>query len=379
MSISAIIFGLTILGGVTVNKKKILITAAIVFLIAAGAIFLMIRMQGVKLSAQKQEEIGVDYPEETGTEIPEEKGIKPPEMTGIEIPEELLLALENDEGEVEVSDSYRVAVDPDDLSVTAGLDEEWNHFLLLGTDAHSGKLNEGRSDSMVIASINSKTKDLKITSLVRDILTDIPGMKSQQRINTANAFGGPLLAVKTVNELLGLNISRYISVSFSSFADIVDALGGVELTLSKSEANLAKAKISNQPQILTGIQALEYSRIRKLDNNFGRNERQRKVLMAILDKAMTLGQNELLALLPEMLKYVSTNLTTSEILGLMPVVLGNTDGIEMLSLPLENDFHYGKSNGNASVVIIDLEKTRAAFHDFIAGKPAAQEQTEEEK
>ena len=368
-----------ILGGVTVNKKKILITAAIVFLVAAGAIFMLIRMQGVKLSTQKPEDMGNVIPEETRTETPDNTSIKPSEKTGIEIPEELLLALENDEGEVEVSENYRVAVDPDDLSVTAGLDEKWNHFLLLGTDAHSGKLNEGRSDAMVIASINTKTKDIKITSLVRDILTDIPGMKSQQRINTANAFGGPLLAVKTVNELLGLNISSYISVSFSSFADIVDALGGVELTLSKSEANLAKAKISNQPQILTGIQALEYSRIRKLDNNFGRNERQRKVLMAILDKAMTLGQNELLALLPEMLKYVSTNLTTSEILGLMPVVLGNTDGIEMLSLPLENDFHYGKSNGNASVVIIDLEKTRAAFHDSIAGKPAAQEQTEEKK
>ena len=131
--------------------------------------------------------------------------------------------------------------------------------------------------------------------------------------------------------------------------------------------------------MLVGWQALEYSRIRKLDNNFGRNERQRNVLSAVLDKVIKLGPKELLALLPEALKYVSTNLSAAEILELMPVVLGNTQGIEMLSLPPDKTYHYGQTKENASVIIFNLEKTRAAFNDFIAGKPAAQEQTEEKK
>ena len=328
------------------NKKKVLVIAAVLMmLIAAVAVFLLTRPQGIIPSAQELQDMSS--------------------------------ALENEGKGLAVSDSFRMTVDPDDLSITAGLDESWTHVLLLGTDAGSGNLDEGRSDAMVVASINTKPGEIKISSLVRDMLVDIPGMKSQQRVNTANAFGGPLLAVKTVNELLGLNISRYVSASFPGFGVLVELMGGIELTLSKGEAKLIHGQISDEPQIVVGWQALEYARIRRLDNNFGRNERQRNVLSAVLDKAMKLGPKELLALLPEALKYVSTNMTTSEILDLMPVVLSNTQGIEMLSLPPEKTFRYGQANGDSSVIIFNLEKTRAAFHDFIAGKPAEQEQTEE--
>lgn len=326
------------------NKKKVLVTAALLFLIAAAAVFFLIGQQELKPSAQ--------------------------------VLQDMRSALEKEGKGLGVSDSFRMAVDPDDLSVTAGLDEDWTHILLLGTDAGSGNLDEGRSDAMVVASLNTKTKEIKLSSLIRDMLVDVPGMKSQQRINTANAFGGPLLAVKTVNELLGLNISRYVSASFPGFGVVVDIMGGIELTLSKGEAKLVRGEESDEPQHLVGWQALEFSRIRRLDNNFGRNERQRKVLGAILDKAMMLGQKELLALLPEALKFVSTNLTASEILELMPVVLGNTQGMEMLSLPPDKAYHFGKSKGDASVIIFDLEKTRNAFNDFIAGKPVQEETAE---
>ena len=328
------------------NKKMIFGAAVIVFFISVVAVITLIRPQGLKPSAQDLEKMSA--------------------------------ALENEGKGLEVTDSFRMTVDPDDLSVTPGLDEDWQHILLLGTDNYS-ILDKGRSDAMVIASINTKTSEIRATSLVRDMLVDIPGMKSQQRINTANAYGGPLLAVKTVNELLGLNIVHYVSASFTGFGVLVDVVGGIELTLDKGEANLIRGKISEEPQMLVGWQALEYSRIRKLDNNFGRNERQRNVLSAVLDKVIKLGPKELLALLPEALKYVSTNLSAAEILELMPVVLGNTQGIEMLSLPPDKTYHYGKSKDDASVIIFNLEKTRAAFHDFIAGKPAAQEQTEEKK
>lgn len=261
---------------------------------------------------------------------------------------------------------FRMSVDPQDLSVHEGRDDDWTHFLILGTDTRNDLLNDGRSDAMLVASVNGKTKELKLSSLVRDMLVDIPGMQSQQRINTANAFGGPMLAIKTVNELLELNITRYISINFASIINIVDLVGGIDVKLTKGESNIVRVGHSDDPQTLNGLQALTFSRIRVLDNNFGRNERQRKVLAAMLDKALALGPQEAFTLLPELLRYVSTNLTTSEILGLMPVILGNTSGIDSLSLPPDKAYRFGQNKGE-SVIIFNMDKTRAAFNDFIQG------------
>ena len=277
----------------------------------------------------------------------------------------LLEALESTEHELPEGNSFRITVSPDDLSVQEGLDPDWQHILLMGTDTGNKVLNYGRTDTMIIASINSKTKQVKLTSLVRDMLVDIPGLNSPNRINTANSFGGPLLAMKVVNEVMGLNITRYASINFSGFSTLIDTLGGVKIVLSAGEASELKMRHIDELQLLNGEKALEYVRIRKLDNNFGRNERQRKLLDALFGKVIGLGMNDIISLVPPVIELVSTNLSTSEIIGLLPVILSAKDGLDMLSLPQADAFHYYQTDKGASVVIFDEQAIRDAFFSFM--------------
>lgn len=281
-------------------------------------------------------------------------------------------ALTDDQKASGIVNTFRMEVDPGDLSIHEGLNKQWTHILLLGTDGWHSSLNEGRTDAMIVASINSRTKEIKLTSLVRDMLVDIPGMKSQQRINTANSFGGPYLAVKTVNELLELNISSYCLINYVGFGNLIDLVGGLELDISQSEARIVGVEDVEGKQHLNGWQTLTYAQIRKLDNNFGRNERQRHVMSAFLDKAISMGGKDMLALVPEALRYVSTNLSTAEILALMPVALSSKNEIQMLSLPPEHAYHYGQEGENSSVIVFDLDKTRETFNNFIDGKQPVQ-------
>ncbi len=283
-------------------------------------------------------------------------------------------ALADDAKKHGVETEFRIDADEQNLSAREGLDENWTHILLMGTDGLYTRLNDGRSDSMLVASLNKTTKEIKLTSLVRDMLITLPDSRSEQRINTANAFGGPYLAVKTVNELLELNITRYCSINFTGFSELIDLMGGVEMTLSQGEARIVGVPYQEEPQRLNGGQALTYARIRKLDNNFGRNERQRKLLEALLQKALRMKPEELLKLVPEALKLISTNLTGSEVVSLLQQVLANKTGVDMLSLPPDKAYHYGQQNGTASVIIFNEEKTRRAFWDFIEGTAAEESQ-----
>ena len=284
----------------------------------------------------------------------------------------LLETLELAELALPEGDTFRITVSPDDLSVQEGLNPDWQHILLMGTDTGSKVLNYGRTDTMIIASINEKTKQLKLTSLVRDMLVDIPGLNNQNRINTANRFGGPLLAMKVVNEVMGLNITRYVSINFSGFSTLIDTLGGVEIALSAAEASELKMLHVDEPQLLNGEKALEYVRIRKLDNNFGRNERQRILLESLFRQATSLGMNEIISLIPPIVELVSTNLSTSDIIGLLPILLSVADGPDMMGLPQAGAFNYYQTDTGASVVVFDQEAVRREFFAFIDNGSKAQ-------
>ena len=277
-------------------------------------------------------------------------------------------AMLEEEQEVEVE--FRVEVEEGDLSLQEGLDPAWMNILLLGTDGWGSSLNQGRSDAMLVLSVNEQTGELKLTSLVRDMLVPIPGASRGDRINTANAYGGPLLAMKTVNELLGLNISRYASVNFQGFMEVVNLLGGVELTLSDGEARLTGAEKSDQPQRLNGYQTLEYARIRSLDNNFGRNERQRKVLSTLLEQARAQDRDTVMRAVTEGLGWMQTNLTAEEVLSLVVKALGSQQDIELLSLPPEGKYRFARSKSGASVIEFNQNTVRNAFHQFVYGQEA---------
>lgn len=288
-----------------------------------------------------------------------------PEFTQEQL-DALNAALIDDNSELTIGEEFRVQVSPDDLSVTSGLDPAWFNVLLLGTDTGGKVLNYGRTDTMMVLSINKTTGEMRLSSLVRDMYVNLPHLKIPNRINTANAFGGPLYAIKVVNETLGLNIKDYFSVNFQGFKSIIDYLGGVTMSLSLAEARIAGAALTTEPQLLNGEQALAYVRIRELDNNFGRNTRQRKLLDAMLKQLLSSSDlNQIMTALTESLKYLSTNMTISELLQLVPPVLRNKIEMEMVGFPITGDWHNEMIGGVMSVVIFDHEKTKEKLHHFI--------------
>lgn len=124
-----------------------------------------------------------------------------------------------------IQTEFRIQVAEGDYSAVEGLDKDVMNILLLGTDS-DGMLNYGRSDTMIICSIHKKTGLVQLSSIARDLYIDIPQSNFKDRINTANSYGGPRLAMKAVNEVFGLNIEHYVTVNFSGFERIVEVLGG---------------------------------------------------------------------------------------------------------------------------------------------------------
>ncbi len=212
-------------------------------------------------------------------------------------------------------------------------DDDVYNILLIGTDARS--VNErGRSDSMILVSINDKTKEVVMTSFMRDIYLQIPGAEST-RLNHAYAYGGAPLLVDTIEQNFSIDIDKYAQVNFFSFVDVVDAVDGVEMNVSDAEAKLINSYLkeinklhgysasdstlsSGGTYTLNGRQALAYSRIRYVGNgDFERTQRQRDVLEKVLQKMTDLSMTELNDLLNILLPEITTNLTEGEIFSLM--------------------------------------------------------------
>ncbi len=279
-------------------------------------------------------------------------------------------ALEESARQRAQEDPFRVEVDPQDLGAVEGLPEDWQHILLLGTDMGSEQKTHGRTDAMLVLSVHQETGQMKLTSLIRDMLVDIPGASRGDKLNAANAYGGPLLAVKTVNHMLRLNIQRYCLADFHGFAQVVDLLGGVQLALTDKEAREVGHPAEEGVHHLNGWQALTYARIRRLDSNFGRNERQRKLLEALLQVGRGLDTNTLMDTMAQGFEHLATNLTTQEVLALVAVAMQNNAPLEMLSLPPEGKYRYTTTRDGTSAVGFNQDTVRSAFFDFVYGQAA---------
>ena len=273
---------------------------------------------------------------------------------------------------------YRHPVTDGNLSVQEGLNPDWTNILLLGADTREDEENDGRSDVMLICSLNRETGAVRLTSLSRDMWVRIAGTEHSDRINTAFRYGGPDLAMKTVNEVLQRNIEQYVAVNFYGVCDVVDAIGGIELELSKAEVGTVNRTVNwkygsvqgerlvyqeGKPVTLCGAQALSYARIRKLDNDLGRNSRQRNVIMAVARKTMGLSLGEQMAFVKTCLEHVTTNLSLTDIMTMgFSVLSGGLEDMEQLALP--TDFSYANEDGR-SVLHFDKEQARRELHGFV--------------
>lgn len=220
----------------------------------------------------------------------------------------------------------QVSVDTSDLSINYEEIQEFeNHeeiinIALFGIDSEDGVA--GRSDAIMVATIDPIHNKLKLTSIMRDSYVNIPD-RGMDKINHAYAFGGPQLAIKTINENFGLDITDYMSVNFTSLPVIIDILGGVEINITDEEVPHIPGVSSAGTYTLNGDQALSYSRIRYASGgDYVRTERQRTVLNALFNKASTLSVTALPGLLNEVLPHVQTSMNTSDILALGTKALG---------------------------------------------------------
>ncbi|WP_455390883.1 LCP family protein [Frisingicoccus sp.] len=255
------------------------------------------------------------------------------------------------------------------------------NILVIGSDIRN-KDEMGRSDAMILLSVNQKKKTIYMTSIMRDIYASIPGY-GNNRINAAYAFGGADLLMETIKENFGVEVDKYISVDFYSFVDIVDILGGVDMEVSDEEVGIMNDYISELNRLngrekdeyklsgggklhLNGTQALAYSRVRYVGNaDFERTNRQRKVLGQAFEKAKTADILTLNQLLNSALSKVTTNLDKSEVVSLMlKVPAWLKYDLESCRIPVEDSYQFMQVYG-MSVLGIDFDKNRQYLKETI--------------
>ncbi len=254
------------------------------------------------------------------------------------------------------------------------------NILLIGNDSRGNDEN-GRSDAMILLSVNKKAKTVYMTSILRDIYVEIPGHDGN-RLNAAYSFGGPELLMETIGQNFDIEVNRYVMVNFEAFAGLVDAVGGVDLEVTGQEIEYINAylveynMLTERPEgtdymdtaasglvHLNGPQALAYSRNRYMGTDFGRTQRQRKVLAGIvknLPPALLSGPGEVLeGILPNL----TTNLTKRECMELS-LLSGKFLSYEWEqgSIPLEGSYQNATIR-EMEVLQIDFDKNKEYLHE----------------
>lgn len=273
-----------------------------------------------------------------------------------------------------------------DLMINEELETgEWWNILLIGTDSRDISKYYGLADTIVILSVNVRTNEVKLTSIMRDTWVHIYG-HGDEKINAANSRGGPELVMRTVNEYFGMNISDYVLVGMEALADIIDEIGGVEVSISEEEMKRINTQLTYDAEefklnnsepleiygdniLLNGNQAVAYARIRSIDSDYVRTERQRNVLVAIVRKLQNENVASILNVVSTLLGYVNTNLTFSEVAMLAGIGLQvDLNGVEQLRLPADGTYTTVTENKKWSIRA-DFDQNTDILHEFIYGEP----------
>lgn len=236
------------------------------------------------------------------------------------------------------------------------------NIALFGVDS---KTDKGRSDSIMILTLDQLNKKMKITSIMRDSYVNIPG-KGMDKINHAYAFGGPELAIKTINENFGLNINKFITVNFDSLGAIIDSLGGVQLKITEEEVSKIPGINSNGVHTLTGEQALAYARIRYAKGgDYQRTQRQRNIIQSIYESFRYTELSDYPKLISSFLPHVTSNMGSSELLSV------GTDFYKTISSGLEQERFPRDGEGKGTTINgiyylqYDLNKAKEDMQKYI--------------
>lgn len=246
------------------------------------------------------------------------------------------------------------------------------NILLVGQDRLEDQ-GRTRSDSMILCTFNKRTREIILTSFLRDMYVEIPGHGSN-RINAAYAYGGAELLEQTLEENFAITVDGTVEVDFSGFSQIIDRLGGVDMELREDEAALITKETGYDTQAgmqhLCGDQALNYARIRKLDadGDFSRTSRQRALMNAMLDAYRDAKLTTVLLLLNDVLPMITTDMGAGEIMGyaleLFPMLSGSS--IRQQHIPASGSFRNENIDGMA-VLVPDLEENRELLAQTLIG------------
>lgn len=251
------------------------------------------------------------------------------------------------------------------------------NIVLFGVDNRTPN-DHGRTDSIIIATIDKKAKTIKLSSIMRDLYVDIgKNDKQMNRINAAYSLGGPEDAIDALNKNFGLDLKYYAIIDFKAFQEVVDVLGGIDLEVKNyevneinkyiEEVNGSKSTLLKQSgfQHLNGQQALSFARIRKVGNgDYERTERQRLVLKCLVEKAKQVDALKIPQLATTLVSYVQTNMPVSKAVELGLSALKFNGGIQNMRIPVDG-YYEGQYVGEAAVLVPDIKANAQFLKEFI--------------
>lgn len=285
----------------------------------------------------------------------------------------LVLSVYNKLSHAESPDHVNKYISADELHS----DKSVTNILLVGVDAREGE-TMSRSDTMIILSIDRKTKKMKATSFLRDSYVDIPE-HGKNKLNASMAFGGIDLLRDTLEYNFRIKIDNYMLVDFKAFEEMIDALGGVDVPITEKEADFLNTTWrdwsltgnelhfdSGESVHLNGEEALMFCRIRKLDSDFERTRRQRDTITGIKKELRHTNPLELIRLSNKMFPHIETDITSPEMikLGLGALFRYLRYDIETLGVPIDGTWR-NEMNKAGACLVFDINDTAEKLYQYI--------------
>lgn len=270
----------------------------------------------------------------------------------------------------ETGHKENVFLDSSELMQSASV----KNILLIGVDRRNAD-DSSRSDTMLMVSVNTATRKIKLTSFMRDSYVYVPEKKRNAKLNSACSWGGAQMVMDTIEYNFNIKIDHYMLVDFTMFENIIDGLGGIEVDITEKEAKYMRDAVhlksikSGENIHLNGKEALWYCRIRKLDSDFMRTERQRKVMTALINNCKHTSPFKLYEILGDVVSSIETDmspaaLTSLAINGLLRYLRYD---IEQGSVPAEGTWKDKTVSGQA-VLSLDIGANIEYLEKFIYEK-----------
>lgn len=353
------------------KMQKILFIILLIILLIMGTCIVYVLSKLSKLS----------YDDGIVTEHILREDVASDNFSTVEVPSE-----EVEETEILISDEEAADLGEAEVilsDVELKSDKDVFNILLLGTDERKKEFStNARADSIMILSLNKRNKTIKLVSLQRGM--GVPVLEGQYEgqydwITHIFRYGGAALMLKTVREVLNVDVEYYVRVNFNTFSELIDAVGGVDIVLTEMEAAglngevrtnaMTKQRVSAGENHLDGYDALQYARLRYTDSDWKRVERQRNVIQSIVSATEDMGLLQIDDMLDVILPLVQTNLTSTDILGLIsyaPAVLGHN--FEQMTIPVKGSYGSMKGMGDRNLYAVDFQTNSDILREFLYGE-----------